>query len=74
LEKAFRAAGPQNAGEAFNVIKQATTEVGMDVGVGAMAAGGSIVLQNVGGVATTITSTGQVIVQRGSEVILHLMP
>jgi hypothetical protein len=46
----------------------------MDVGYASMGAGGSIILQNAGGVATTITTTGQVIVQRGSDVILHLMP
>jgi len=74
IEKAYRTAGPKNAAEALNVVRQATTAVGLDIGVGAMGAGGSIVLTNVGGITTTITSAGEIVIQRGADLILRLSP
>jgi hypothetical protein len=74
MESGFASAAPRTGAAALQVIVQATRSIGLDVGVGAMAAGGTIVLQNVGGVTTYIFSTGQVLVMRGAQVLLNLVP
>ncbi|HLV67431.1 MAG TPA: hypothetical protein VKY73_16530, partial [Polyangiaceae bacterium] len=74
IEKGYAAAGPKNALEALGVVKNATSAVGLEPGVATVGKAGEIVLQNVGGVTTTLGTNGSILVQRGSDVLLHLVP
>jgi hypothetical protein len=74
IESQFGAAAPKNALQALNVVGQATKSVGLESGYVISQEGGKIVLQNVGGVITTLGSEGSILVQRGSDVLLHLIP
>jgi hypothetical protein len=74
LESQFAAAGPKNALQALNVVGRATGSVGLESGYVISQQGGQIVLQNAGGVVTTLGSEGSILVQRGADVLLHLIP
>jgi hypothetical protein len=74
LESAWAAAAPTNAIGALQAIATATASVGLEPGIVAgTTAGGTIVLNNVGGVTTYIFNTGQVLIMRGSDVLLNLV-
>ena len=74
MEQAFGTAAPTNAVEALNVVQQAVRGARLDTGVATVRAGGEIVLENVGGVSTTLGTNGSILVQRGADVLLHLVP
>jgi RHS repeat-associated protein len=74
IEKGYSAAGPKTALDALKVVKNATTAAGLDTGVATVGKTGEIVLQNVGGVSTTLGTNGSILVQRGADVLLHLLP
>jgi hypothetical protein len=74
VEKGYGSVGPKNALDALQVVKNATSAVGLEPGVATVGKAGEIVLQNVGGVATTLGSNGSILVQRGADVLLHLLP
>jgi hypothetical protein len=74
IEKGYAAAGPKNALDALGLVKRATSAVGLEPGVATVGKAGEIVLQNVGGVTTTLGTNGSILVQRGSDVLLHLVP
>jgi hypothetical protein len=50
------------------------TAVGLEAGYATVSENGAIVLRNVGGIITTIEINGSILVQRGSDVLLHLIP
>jgi stage V sporulation protein SpoVS len=74
LESEFGAAAPANALDALNVVGQATKSIGLESGYVISSGGDTIVLQNAGGVITTLSSDGSILVQRGSDILLHLIP
>jgi hypothetical protein len=74
IEKGYAAAGPKNALDALSLVKNATSSAGLEAGVATLGKTGEIVLQNVGGVTTTLGTNGSILVQRGSDVLLHLLP
>lgn len=65
---------PRNATEALSIIKEATGRVGLEPGVASVGKGGEIILQNVGNVTTTLGAEGSIVIQRGSDVLLRLLP
>ena len=74
IESGFGASGPKSAMEALGIVKNATSAVGLEPGVATLGKGGEILLQNVGGISTTLGTNGSILVQRGSDVLLHLVP
>jgi hypothetical protein len=74
IEGEFYAAPPKSAIDALGVIVRATEQVGLDPGIASVEEGGEIVLQNKGGVTTTLGPNGSILVRRGSDVLLHLLP
>jgi hypothetical protein len=74
IETGYGAAGPKTALDALGVVQKATSAAGLDVGVATVAKSGEIVLQNVGGISTKLGTNGSILVERGSDVLLHLLP
>jgi hypothetical protein len=74
IERGYGAAGPKSALEALGLVKNATSAVGLEPGVATVAKSGEILLENVGGITTTLGTNGSILVQRGSDVLLHLVP
>ncbi len=62
---------------AMDAIGKATGKVGLEPGqsIGALPGQGEVVLQNVGGIITRITPSGEIIITNArGEIILHLIP
>ena len=74
IEQGFAAGTPKSATDALGVIQRATGRVGLEPGVATLGKGGEIVLQNVDGITTMLGSNDSILVQRGSDVLLHLLP
>jgi RHS repeat-associated protein len=74
IEGEFGAAQPKSAMDALEVVGKATAKLGLEPGVATVQESGAIVLQNVGGVTTTIGTSGEILVQRGSDILLRLIP
>jgi hypothetical protein len=74
IEGAFERGAPKTALEALSMVKNATSAVGLEPGIASLRSGGQVVLQNVGGVTTTLGTNGSILVQRGSDTLLHLVP
>jgi hypothetical protein len=75
METNFGTIAPKTAFEALNVVQKATSGARVDIGVATtVTEAGEIVLSNVGGVTTTIGTNGSILVQRGADVLLHLLP
>jgi RHS repeat-associated protein len=74
IKAEFGAVNPKTALEAMRVIQRATESVGLEPGYAQLAANGQIILQNAKGVTTTLGVDGSILVQRGSEILLHLVP
>ena len=74
IQKGYAAAGPKNALDALGVVKNATNSLGFETGVASVGNAGEIILQNVGGITTTLGTNGSILVQQGSNVLLHLLP
>jgi hypothetical protein len=73
IEQGYRSISPTNALQGLRVVSDAAARMGLETGIGSSTIGGSIVLQNVGGIVTTISPNGTILVQRGSDVLLHLI-
>jgi RHS repeat-associated protein len=78
MEKGFAAAAPRSAGEALELVQSAVQSVGLQPGVAVestITSGGltRMVLQNVGGIMTTIDAQGTILVKKGADVLLHLV-
>jgi RHS repeat-associated protein len=72
IRTGFQAASPSSAGEAFSVIESATGAMGLEPGIASLGANGSIILNNVGGIVTTLGATGSILIQKGGETLLKL--
>jgi RHS repeat-associated protein len=72
IERGYAGAQPKTMMDAAGVIRTATSQAGLDVGVTKLAADGSIVLTNAGGVLTTVGTNGSIVVTRGADVLLSL--
>ncbi len=55
------------------MVERATAELDLKPGVATPGEGGDIMLQNVGGITTTLGPDGSILVERGSD-LLHLLP
>jgi RHS repeat-associated protein len=73
IEQGFGANAPRSAVEALGIVEQATAQVGLEAGYATSGPTGEIILQNAGGITTTLGTDGSIIVQRGSDVLLHLV-
>jgi hypothetical protein len=63
--------------KALDAIAKATQKVGLEPGqsIGALPGQGNVVLQNVGGIITTIKPTGEIVITNAQgQVILNLLP
>ncbi len=72
ISQNFGTVSPTNAMQALTVIQQAAKQVNLEPGYPTFNADGSILLQNAGGVITTLGSDGSILVQRGTDNLLHL--
>ncbi|HZS49101.1 MAG TPA: RHS repeat-associated core domain-containing protein, partial [Blastocatellia bacterium] len=76
IQSGFNAANPSSMLESMKILNQAVESLGLGPGVvveGGPTAG-YITLQNVGGVLTTILSTGEIVVTKGGDVLMRLKP
>ena len=60
IDQGFRSISPTSALEGLRVVGDAAAKVGLEPGIGSSTLGGSIVLQNVGGIVTTISPNGTI--------------
>lgn len=74
VQSGFAAMAPRTALQALSVVQRAVASVGLEVGIASTLPSGAIVLTNVGGVTTYLLANGQILIMRGSQVILHLIP
>jgi hypothetical protein len=77
IEAEFMASPPCTSIEAFELIDRATARFGLAPGVnmaGRVVAGQDATLINVGGITTTLKANGEIVIERGGNVILHLLP
>jgi hypothetical protein len=74
IESEFAAATPKSAGDALSVIDRATSAAKLEAGVASLAPDGSVILENAGGITTTISKAGDIIIQRGDQVLMRLKP
>ena len=72
IEQEFALNSPSTAFQALSVVQRAVASVGLDIGYAAVAANGAIVLTNKGGVITTVTAIGSIIVEKAGQVLLSL--
>jgi RHS repeat-associated protein len=73
IEQQYAVSAPTTVEGAFDVVQQATASLGLEVGVMTEFSAAGMVLQNVGGVITTLTATGGItIVNAAGLVILQL--
>ena len=73
IQAQFAAIAPTNAMATLSVVQTAVRSLGLDIGVAAMNADGSIALTNVGGVITTILTNGAIIITNAAgQVVLRL--
>lgn len=54
------------------MVSRTTTQAGLDAGFASVGPAGEIILQNAGGVVTTLGTDGSIIVTRGADVLLAL--
>jgi hypothetical protein len=72
IESEFAAAAPKSAGDALTVIDRATSAAKLEPGVASLAPDGGVILENAGGITTTISKAGDIIIQRGDQVLMRL--
>jgi RHS repeat-associated protein len=72
IEQGYRAAAPKTALEAYGVVENATSALGLETGYATVGQGGEIVLQNAGGITTTLGEQGSILVRRGESILLNL--
>jgi RHS repeat-associated protein len=74
MEQGFVAKAPRSMLEGLEVVGNATRAAGLENGNGTSTIGGSLILQNVGNITTTIAPTGVITVTRGADLLLQLVP
>jgi RHS repeat-associated protein len=74
IETDFAAGAPKTNLEAMELVTKAADKVGFGAGFGKAVAGQDTVLTNFEGVTTTLKTNGEIIVQKGTDIILHLIP
>ena len=77
IEAEVQAQPPTCQNDAMRAIANAVANVNLEPGqsVGALPGQGDVILQNVGGILTTITSTGEVIIRNAqNQIIFHYVP
>jgi hypothetical protein len=75
MQSAFEASSPTSAFDAISAVSQAVANIGYELGTRiGLTAAGSMVFQQFGGVNTFIFANGQVLVVRGPQVLLNLIP
>jgi RHS repeat-associated protein len=74
IEAQFAAATPSSAQQALGAVALAVRTVGLEPGKLTQLANGAMQLQNVGGIVTTLQTNGGIVVQRGADVLLRLVP
>jgi cysteine synthase len=75
IDNLFRQSAPRSLDAAQQLIRKAAIQAGHS-SEGSLVSESATqkVFENPGGVVTTIKSTGEVIVERGGQVLLHLIP
>ena len=73
LEEAFACKCPRIALEAMKMIEEVAAKHGLEPGHLTWAASGEAVLTNTGGVTTTISQSGSIVMTRGGEVIFSIV-
>jgi len=76
IQTRFLASAPGSVSDGLALIGRATRSVGLEPGVvtGGSVEAGFIELTNAGGVMTRILSTGEIIITRGADTLLRLIP
>jgi RHS repeat-associated protein len=74
IEQEFAAARPSNPQEAMAVVSRATDRVSLGYGVPDVGPNGETILLNAGNITTTIGLDGSIVVARGPDILLHLLP
>lgn len=75
IEANFAANAPVNALQGLSAVTNATAGLGLSPGVlVGTTAGGTMVIQNVGNVTTYIANNGQILVMRGADILMKLIP
>jgi hypothetical protein len=58
----------------MRLAMRATERLGLGIGTGFTGAGGRLVYEQAGGVTTIFEPNGSIIVQRGRDIVLRLVP
>lgn len=76
IQEQYVAKPPGSLAEGLGVISRATSSVGLEPGtvVSGTLTSDKMTLLNVGNITTTISSTGEIVVSRGSDILLLLSP
>ncbi|HEX5734717.1 MAG TPA: DUF4157 domain-containing protein [Blastocatellia bacterium] len=76
IQREFVAKPPKNSIEALNIVERVTKALKLGPGVQTEGSifGEYVVLQNVGGILTKILKSGEIIVTRGTDLLLRLIP
>jgi hypothetical protein len=74
IQEGYVAAAPKSAMEALSVVQNATKVLNLEPGIATLQTNGGIILSNVGGIITTISAGGAILVQRGTDILLHIVP
>jgi hypothetical protein len=74
IQAQWTAAAPTSAMGALSAIQAAVRSLGLDIGIAAVNADGSITLTNVGGVLTTILTNGAIIITNAAGQIILRLP
>jgi hypothetical protein len=75
MEAEYTAAqGSKSALDSLTIVQRATGALGLKVGIAELLPSGAITLTNVGGILTTLNADGSIVVQKGPDLLLHLVP
>jgi hypothetical protein len=76
MQDAFQANPPCNAEQGLDLVRQVTNQLNIQPGIitnmPQYLSGGPAILQNVGGVITTVSQNGSIVVEKGGQIILRL--
>lgn len=72
LQKEFASARPSNADEALQLVTRAASSVNLETARNIIQTPGGYELVNAGNVVTSISATGEIVVQKGTAILLHL--
>jgi hypothetical protein len=73
IENSFATNTPSSNLDAVAIVQDVTQGLGLGAGVGGLQSNGNIVFENVGGIVTTIFPNGEIVISRGSDILLHLI-